>query len=44
MINETFARRFFGNGDPVGRRFDPNRRDTFDWEIVGVASMRPIRV
>ena len=37
MINETLARRFFGNGNPVGRKFDPNGGTHFDWQIVGVA-------
>ena len=37
VINETLARRFFGNGNPVGRKFDPNGGTHFDWEIVGVA-------
>ncbi len=36
VIDETFARHFFGSEDPVGRRFDPRGGTQFDWEIVGV--------
>ena len=34
IINESFARRFFGSRDPLGQRIG---RDTLDTEIIGVA-------
>ena len=43
IINETMARRFFGDADPVGRRFKAGR---WTVEIVGVAEhvqMRSLR-
>ncbi len=37
VVNETFARYFFGDKDPVGRRFGLGRRSTgFDFTIVGL--------
>jgi len=36
VVNEAFARYFFGDGDPVGRRFTFGRDDT-EVTIVGVA-------
>jgi putative ABC transport system permease protein len=36
VVNQSFARSFFGNEDPVGRRFDPRGGNQFDCEIVGV--------
>ena len=36
VINETLAHAFFGNGNPVGRKFDPKGGKHFDSEIVGV--------
>jgi predicted permease len=36
VINETLAHAFFGNGNPVGTKFDPKGGAHFDWEIVGV--------
>ncbi len=35
VVNETFARYYFGDGNPIGRRVG-TRKDVFDWEIVGV--------
>jgi putative ABC transport system permease protein len=36
VVNETFARYFFGNADPLGRRFGRARDKVADVEIVGV--------
>ncbi|HEY7515234.1 MAG TPA: ABC transporter permease [Vicinamibacteria bacterium] len=37
VVNETFARYFFGDKDPVGRRFALGRRtDDYDFTIVGL--------
>ena len=36
IINETMARYFFGDSDPVGRRFGIGRQSGTDIEIVGV--------
>ena len=36
VVNETFARYFFGDGDPLGRRFGRVRSGLTDVEIVGV--------
>ena len=36
MVNQSFARHFLGDVNPVGTRFDPNDRSQFDCEIVGV--------
>jgi predicted permease len=36
VVNETFARYFFGTGDPLGRRFGRTRDKAVDVEIVGV--------
>ena len=39
VINETFAKRFFGRENPIGRHFGPApRRNAGMYEIVGVAS------
>jgi hypothetical protein len=36
VVNETFGRTYFGNQNPIGKRFGM-RRDTDDpWEIVGL--------
>jgi len=37
VVNETFARYFFQDKDPLGRRFSYGRDDKMDVEIVGVA-------
>jgi predicted permease len=37
VVNQTFARYFFGDKDPVGRTFRMGRRDELEIEIVGVA-------
>jgi predicted permease len=37
IVNQTFARHFFGSGNPLGRKFCPGRgKVTPDIEIVGV--------
>jgi predicted permease len=36
VVNETFARRFYGTGNPLGRRFGYARDKPADIEIVGV--------
>ena len=36
IVSETFARYFFGDKDPVGRRFGLGRTGTIDIEIVGL--------
>jgi len=37
LVNQTFARRFFGNENPIGRRFgDDDRASSRRYEIVGV--------
>jgi putative ABC transport system permease protein len=36
IVNESFARYFFGNENPVGRKFDPAGGNRFTCEIVGV--------
>jgi predicted permease len=39
VVNETFAKRFFGKGNPVGQHFGPVREKNVGmYEIVGVAS------
>jgi len=39
VVNQTFARRFFGDRDPLGRRFEVGFSDPPEWlEIVGVVS------
>ena len=35
VVNETFARRYFGNENPVGRRVGTSE-GVYQWEIVGV--------
>jgi predicted permease len=37
VVNEAFARKYFGEGTPLGRRFRYSREDMRDVEIVGVA-------
>jgi predicted permease len=36
VINESLAKRYFGPGDPLGRRFGFGRRGRADIEVVGV--------
>ncbi len=36
VVNETFARHFFGGGDPVGKHFDLSGEKTLGIQIVGV--------
>jgi putative ABC transport system permease protein len=36
VVNEPFVRRFFGGGDPVGRRLAIDMGETFLAEVVGV--------
>ncbi|MGC2658287.1 MAG: ABC transporter permease [Bryobacteraceae bacterium] len=36
VVNEAFARRFFGGQDPVGKRMESGSGGPFDTEIVGV--------
>jgi predicted permease len=36
IVNETFARYFYGDQSPLGRRFGLGRDDKIDTEIVGV--------
>src|SRR5262245_5910416 len=36
VVNQTFARYFFGSGDPLGRRFALGRSGPYDVTIVGV--------
>ncbi|MFN2566811.1 MAG: FtsX-like permease family protein [Gemmatimonadaceae bacterium] len=39
VINEAFAKRFFGGQNPIGRRFGPgSRKNAGTYEVVGVAS------
>lgn len=39
VVNQTFARRFFGDRDPLGRRLEVGFSDPPNWmEIVGVVS------
>jgi predicted permease len=37
IVNEAFARYFFKDQDPVGRRFGMGRNEAFDFTIVGLA-------
>jgi len=37
VINETMARFFFGNQDPIGRSYNASRDPKFRTEIIGVA-------
>src|SRR5262249_33966467 len=36
VINETLARKYFGGGSPVGRRFRWASRKAWDVEVIGV--------
>jgi predicted permease len=36
VVNETFARRYFGDQDPLGRRFSRGRTKIEEFQIVGV--------
>jgi predicted permease len=36
VVNETFARKFFHEQDPIGRRFNHKGPDDPFWEIIGV--------
>jgi putative ABC transport system permease protein len=38
VINETMARQFFGDANPIGRPFtlDPNDKGAVAWQVVGV--------
>jgi predicted permease len=38
VVNESFARYFFGNEDPIGRRFGRKKEGKNDTEIVGVVA------
>jgi len=39
VVNEAFAKQFFGNENPIGRHFGPDKRKYAQmWEIVGVAA------
>ncbi len=39
VVNQTFARRFFGTRDPIGQRFEVGITDPPNWlEIVGVVA------
>lgn len=35
IVNETFAKHFFGNENPIGRRVG-TKEGVYEWEIVGV--------
>ena len=37
IINETFAKKFFPNENPIGKRFGITRKSPGEFEIVGVA-------
>src|SRR5690348_3339939 len=37
VVSEAFARKFFGNEDPVGRHFGRKPQATREFEIIGVA-------
>ena len=38
VINSAFARKYLGNGNPLGRRLGPNPSSPREWEVVGVAA------
>jgi len=38
MVNQTFVRRFLGDGNPIGRRLGFEGSKTADYEIIGVLS------
>jgi putative ABC transport system permease protein len=39
VVNEAFAKQFFGNENPIGKHFGPDKRKYAQmWEIVGVAA------
>jgi len=37
VVNEAFARKFFGNENPIGRHFGRNPETSREFEVVGVA-------
>ena len=37
VINEAFARKYFGNEDPIGKHFGQKAEDLREFEVVGVA-------
>ncbi|HEX7295524.1 MAG TPA: ABC transporter permease, partial [Pyrinomonadaceae bacterium] len=37
IINETFAKKFFPNESPIGKRFGVSRRSPDEFEVVGLA-------
>ena len=41
IINETMAKYFFGDANPIGRRIGFGRDNATDIEIVGVVQRRP---
>ena len=38
VVNETFARKFFPDQDPIGRRFNFGGPDQPYWQVIGVAA------
>jgi predicted lysophospholipase L1 biosynthesis ABC-type transport system permease subunit len=36
VVNQAFARRFFGTGDPIGRHFGREQEASREFEVVGV--------
>ena len=38
VINSAFARKYLGNGNPLGRRLGPNPSSPREWEVVGVVA------
>jgi predicted permease len=37
IVSETFARKFFGNADPIGQRFGRTAGASREFEIIGIA-------